>query len=257
MTKKYKKSTILHGTVEKSQNKSTHYVVREDFYNALVERKKQIADGLNPQVSNYIGECLLKISNGLAAKWNFRDYTYKEEMVSDGVIHCLRYIDKFDPLKSTNPFSYFTQAMYFMFVNRIRAEKTEQYVKYKATISSAAFNEVATQPEWSADYDVDMSDLDFSEIEAFVHDYEQKEKSASKSKKPKKPNKLNLDNVAVDKDEYDDIIEVITNGELMQPNLDQDYLRGNDQDANLNENLDDQQVLTEVLPKDNQDQLNG
>lgn len=257
MTKKYKKSTILHGMVEKSQDKSTHYVSREDFYNALVERKKQIADGLNPPITNYIGECLLKIANGLAAKWNFRDYTYKEEMVSDGVIHCLRYVDKFDPQKSTNPFSYFTQAMYYMFVNRIRAEKTEQYVKYKATIESASFNEVATQPEGFSDYDVDMSDLDFSEIEAFVHDYEQKEKSAVKSKKPKRPNKFNLDAVGVDRDEYDEILETILEREFMPNPNEQDFLFGNDQDDAITETMDDQQVLTEVLPKDNQDQLNG
>jgi hypothetical protein len=185
---KYKKSTIIHGKVTKAQDKQSHYVDRKAFYQALVERKEIIASGTTPPVSEYIGECLLKIANGLASKWNFANYSYKEEMVGDAVIHCLTYVDKFDPTKSTNPFSYFTQACYFLFVNRIRDEKIEQYVKYKATLDSASMNEVAEQPDKYSDFDVDLSELDFSELESFVNEFETKERE-SKEKSVKKSSK--------------------------------------------------------------------
>jgi hypothetical protein len=196
---RYKKSTIIHGTVEKAEDKATHYVDRHKFYSALVERKQQLANNENPRVSEYIGECLLKIAIGLSRKWNFRDYTYKDEMISDAVVHCLRYIDKFDPKVSTNPFSYYTQAMYYLFVNRLKSEQVEQYVKYKATLESASYNEVATQPDAHTEYDIDMSDLDFGDIEKFVHDFERKERNAAKApKKPKKKNALSLDDFSVE-----------------------------------------------------------
>ena len=37
-----------------------------------------------PRISNYIGECFLKIANGLSYRPNFINYTYRQEMISDG-----------------------------------------------------------------------------------------------------------------------------------------------------------------------------
>ena len=39
----------------------------------------------------------------------------------------------FNPEKSTNPFAYFTQIIYYAFLRRIMKEKKQLYVKYKAT----------------------------------------------------------------------------------------------------------------------------
>ena len=194
----YKKSTIIHGKVEKTADKASHYVDRKQFYAALVERKQQLADGLEPPITNYIGKCLLNIANGLASKWNFANYSYRDEMVSDAVVHCLKYIDRFDPKISTNPFSYYTQACTYLFLNRIRDEKVEQYVKYRSTLESATLNEIAQQPDAISEYGLDLSELDFGEIESFVHDFESKEskaKSAQKKTIKKKSSKVSLDNV--------------------------------------------------------------
>ena len=60
------------------------------------------------------------------------NYVYKEEMVGDGIENCLMYAHNFDPEKSKNPFSYFTQIIYYAFLRRIEKEKKQSYVKFRA-----------------------------------------------------------------------------------------------------------------------------
>ena len=113
-----------------------HYVDNKEFLKALVERREKIKEAKNlgkpkPQVSNYIGECILKIANHLSYKPNFINYSYREEMISDGIENCLQYIDNFDPEKSNNPFAYFTQIIYYAFLRRITKEKKQTYIRGK------------------------------------------------------------------------------------------------------------------------------
>lgn len=115
---------------------ATHYVNNPDFLAALRDYRAKVKEareaGLpKPQVSNYIGECILKIANHLSYKPNFINYTYREEMISDGIENCLMYIDNFDPEKSNNPFAYFTQIIYYAFIRRIQKEKKQTLIKGK------------------------------------------------------------------------------------------------------------------------------
>jgi DNA-directed RNA polymerase specialized sigma subunit len=52
-------------------------------------------------------------------------------MISDGIENCLTAVAKFDPAKSSNPFAYYTQVIYFAFIRRIQKEKKQQATKYK------------------------------------------------------------------------------------------------------------------------------
>lgn len=114
-----------------------HYVNNEELYKAMIEYKKQVNDAKKknknpPRVTNYIGECIMKIATHLAYKPNFSNYTFREEMICDGIENCLQYINNFDPEKSKNPFAYFTQIIYFAFIRRIQKEKKYLYTKYAA-----------------------------------------------------------------------------------------------------------------------------
>jgi DNA-directed RNA polymerase specialized sigma subunit len=115
---------------------SAHYVNNEEFLAALIEHKNNIKkakeEGLEkPRVSNYLGDCFLKIATHLSYKGNFVGYSYRDDMISDGIENCLVAADKFDPEKSSNPFAYYTQIIYFAFVRRIQKEKKQQATKYK------------------------------------------------------------------------------------------------------------------------------
>ena len=113
-----------------------HYVDNKKFLIAMTEyrelRIKAEEEGQKrPQVTNYIGECYLKIANHLSYRPNFINYTYRDDMISDGIENCLQYMDNFDPAKSKNPFAYFTQIIYYAFIRRIQKEKKQQQVKQK------------------------------------------------------------------------------------------------------------------------------
>ena len=119
-----------------AKKKTIHYVNNKEFLQAIVERKTLTKEAESvgeppPQITNYLGECILKIANHLSYRPNFINYTYREEMISDGIENCLQYIDKFNPEKSTNPFAYFTQIIYYAFVRRIQKEKKQQAIKEK------------------------------------------------------------------------------------------------------------------------------
>jgi hypothetical protein len=73
----------------------------------------------------------MSIADRLSRKPNFINYPYRDEMISDGIENCLLYAYNFDPKKSTNPFSYFTQIIYYAFLRRISKEKKQAYIKLK------------------------------------------------------------------------------------------------------------------------------
>ena len=113
-----------------------HYVNNADFLAALIEYKKKVNEAAEqglpkPIIPNYIGDCILKIANHLAYKPNFINYSYRDDMVLDGIENCIQYLDNFNPDKSSNPFAYFTQIIYYAFLRRITKEKKQSYIKGK------------------------------------------------------------------------------------------------------------------------------
>ncbi len=126
--------------------KKEHYVNNKDFLDALMVYRKEVKlakeDGRDkPKVPNYIGECFLKIATHLSYRPNFVNYMFKDDMICDGIENCLQYIDNFDPEKSTNPFAYFTQIIYFAFLRRIQKEKKQLEVKNKL-LERSGYDEV-------------------------------------------------------------------------------------------------------------------
>lgn len=139
--------------MEKQSTKPTpvHYVDNAKFYEALVEYRKQVdhakANGLEkPRVSEYLGECFLKIATHLSYKANFINYTFKDDMISDGIENCLTAVEKFDPERGKNPFAYYTQIVFFAFVRRIQKEKKQQATKYKM-LENIDIDQIVAQSE--------------------------------------------------------------------------------------------------------------
>jgi hypothetical protein len=118
-----------------------HYVNNRDFSYAVVDYVKECVDATvneekHPVVTDYIATCFMKICEGLSHKPNFVRYTYRDEMVMDGVENCLKAIHNYNIDAATrtgkpNAFSYFTQIAYFAFIRRITQEKKQADIKYK------------------------------------------------------------------------------------------------------------------------------
>jgi DNA-directed RNA polymerase specialized sigma subunit len=122
--------------MKKQKRKTEHYLDNKKFFEEMQKWKKTVLEAEQsgedkPPVTEYIGIAFLQIAENLAKKPNFVNYQFKEDMISDGVENCLMYASNFDPEKSSNPFSYFTQIIYYAFLRRIQKEKKQNYIKYK------------------------------------------------------------------------------------------------------------------------------
>ena len=136
--------------MSKTRKKSEHYVDNKVFLQAMIEYKDKCEKAekrkrKKPPVTNYIGECFLKIANHLSYRPNFINYTFRDDMISDGIENCLQYLDNFNPKKSNNPFAYFTQIIYYAFIRRIQKEKKQSNIKYRM-IEQANIDEFAVLP---------------------------------------------------------------------------------------------------------------
>lgn len=116
--------------------KKVHYVDNKKFFDEIVAYRERLqqarAAGLeDPRIPNYIGECIWKIAEKLSTKPCFMNYSYREEMVSDGIENCILYFKDYDPSIGQNPFAYFTQVIYYAFLRRIGKEEKNRYATYK------------------------------------------------------------------------------------------------------------------------------
>ena len=129
-----------------AKKKSEHYVNNKELLAALIDYRAQVAvakskDLPKPRISNYLGECFLKIATHLSYKPNFVNYMFRDDMISDGIENCVQYIHNFDPNKSRNPFAYFTQIIHYAFLRRIQKEKKQLEIKTKI-IEKTGYDEV-------------------------------------------------------------------------------------------------------------------
>ena len=134
------------GTTMTKRKRSVHYVNNKEFLEALIDYRQRVAiaeqrGDPKPQISNYIGDCFLKIATHLSFKPNFVNYIFKDDMISDGIENCVQYIHNFDPKKSSNPFAYFTQIIHYVFLRRIQREKRQLDIKNKI-LEKTGFDEV-------------------------------------------------------------------------------------------------------------------
>ena len=167
--------------MSKDKKKNAHYIDNKKFLEAMKEWKQRCdeaeeAGEERPQVTNYIGECFLKIANGLSYRPNFINYTYRSEMVSDGIENCLQYIHNFDPEKSKNPFAYFTQIIYYAFLRRIQKEKKQTHIKNKI-IEKQQYETYTTYEGDDTVYDIKGFDPDIMLPDEDVYKVKSKQKS--------------------------------------------------------------------------------
>jgi|TARA_X000001036_G_scaffold108832_1_gene101998 hypothetical protein len=137
------------------KKKTEYYVNNKEFLEAIsifrsrvIRAKEQ--DKPRPRVTNYLGECFLKIATHLSYKPNFVNYMFREDMICDGIENCLQYIDNFDPEKSKNPFAYFTQIIYYAFLRRIQKEKKQMEIKNKI-LERSGYDEVMHTDSYTGD----------------------------------------------------------------------------------------------------------
>lgn len=173
----------------KTTSMNEHYVSNDELLESLrvygiARRRAKRLHEPKPQVPDYIGECFLKIAERLSRKPNFYGYTFRDEMISDAVENCLLYVDNFDTKKSSNPFSYFTQIIYYAFLRRILREKKHLYVKYKMAEDFLIHQERRTLDDDGNSIAPGTRPFELYEnISEYITSFEQKQKTKSKKKR--------------------------------------------------------------------------
>ena len=170
------------------KKKPEHYVNNKEFLHAMIDYRKSVNKAKRlkqnkPPVPNYVGECFLKIANHLSFRPNFINYTYRDDMISDGIENCLQYLDNFNPKTSNNPFAYFTQIIYYAFVRRIQKEKKQTTIKHRM-IQNANYDDMTLQPGEDREFKNQFTEF----LQKNLPQEEPVKKTTTKKKKKKSEN---------------------------------------------------------------------
>jgi hypothetical protein len=181
----------------RSKKTDRHYVDNKMFYTVMLQYRLEYDFAkanhtAYPIIPKYVGECLYKIATRLSMKPNFINYTYRDEMISDGLENCITYLHNFDPEKSQNPFAYFTQIIYYAFLRRIENEKKHLYIKQK-TLENFYFEGMLAEQSGQGEDDHTVGvNLDNEYMQGLVISFDKKRAENQQKAKDKK-NQIGLE----------------------------------------------------------------
>jgi len=141
-----------------------HYVDNKKFTKAMTKWVEEYKISKSkkepkPQITPYIASCFKKIATRYAKRPNFCGYAYKEDMISNAVLHCIKYAHNFDISKSNNAFSYFTQYCHNAFLQMIKKENS--FAEFKFNVLKESNSTLGKQ-----DFrDIDLYDEDNAGLE--------------------------------------------------------------------------------------------
>ena len=175
----------MKSTVKKK--KTNHYVDNAKFLADIIEYKKKVKEAADagkekPRVSEYCGKCIWLITENLARKPRFMNYSFIEEMKSDAIENCFLYFDNFSPDKSQNPFAYFTQIIYYAFHRRISKEEKNRYIIYKKFQESVLDTSDASLMVDSDDNHLISSTM-YDNLNDFIRNFEARELAKKEKRK--------------------------------------------------------------------------
>lgn len=121
---------------ETTGKKVKNYVNNDTFCSEVIRwntlRKEAEANGTSvPPMPDCIGKQIMLMADGLSKRYNFRNYTYIDEMREDGIYMAIRAVRNYDPTKSNNnnAFGYFNRVIWQAFSSKITAEAKEHKKK--------------------------------------------------------------------------------------------------------------------------------
>lgn len=117
---------------EKSTTTYRHYIRNADVLPEVI-RAKQLGY-VTPELAAMID----KIAFGVSQKWNFKRYSFVEDMKAAAVLNLCVNALKFNTEKYDNPFAYYTTAIWNSFLQYIDDEKKERQARDKLLIQAGA-----------------------------------------------------------------------------------------------------------------------
>lgn len=162
------------------------YINNKEFGIQLTEHRinwlKSKEDETEPPiVPDAIAATFLMLAKKLATRYNFSGYTWRDDMVSDAVISCLKSAHKFDINVSTQSFSYFSLLCWRAFTDLIKQEKEHAYVRAKMfyMIPEDSFD---TQEQDDGEFGITQDFIPYFDVQ----EYERKDNEKRLNNKKKK-----------------------------------------------------------------------
>lgn len=106
------------------KKEKNYYIDKKEFHTELVEYNKT---GI---VSEKLHLMFWLLAKNIARKSRFYGYTFKEDMITEAYMRCVRYAGSFNT-ELSNPYSYFTQLIHNKFQDMIWDEHDQQAVKWQ------------------------------------------------------------------------------------------------------------------------------
>lgn len=134
-----------------------NYINNESLLNEL--RKSQ-ESGIKTEE---LGKMLLLLAKRYSDRGSFVGYTWKDDMICEAVLTCLKYMHNFDvTIENPNPFAYFSRIIHNSFLNYISKQKKHSSIKdlcYKNLETIMPDNELCSEYDF-----FDVCGIDYQSI---------------------------------------------------------------------------------------------
>lgn len=139
--------------------------------NWIPARKKALAEGTRlPMIPNYVAVQVQRIITKMSTRYNYRDYPFRDDMVSEAVVNILRYLHTFDVSHvgkkgKINFFSWVTMCADRSFARKLNIEEEHNYIKLRSFEEAGGFAALADDPDFQQQTFVDSTGIgmDFRE----------------------------------------------------------------------------------------------
>jgi DNA-directed RNA polymerase specialized sigma24 family protein len=122
------------------------YVDNKELFSEIMDFKK------TSEMSERLGEMLLSVADNFVTKGSFSGYTWKDDMVAEAVLTCVKYLKNFNPQKTENAFAYVTQICRNSFITFIKKQNKHYEVKDQLCSAIERRDETLFESENGLDY---------------------------------------------------------------------------------------------------------
>ena len=117
---------------ERSTSTKNHYVTNAELLPLILRDKAAV------KLSNELAKKLLMIAQRYSYSASFGRYSYREDMVAFAVLNLVNNWHKFDETVTSNPFAFYTTAVYRSFLHYMADERSQRDTRDALLIEAGA-----------------------------------------------------------------------------------------------------------------------
>jgi DNA-directed RNA polymerase specialized sigma subunit len=108
---------------KRTRSNGKYYIDKKELMDEFVKSKEQ------GKMTNKFGEMVMLMAKKLGNSSRFCGYTYIDDMEATAIMHVCRSWQSYDPEKSPQIFSYYTQCIWNTFLQILKTEKKQRNVR--------------------------------------------------------------------------------------------------------------------------------